>query len=128
MMLSMQEAVRRAEMVVEKMGVDYDERLQGHLRNLQKAFDENDRDQAILIAHTMKGESGMFGWPLVSEISGWLRQILETQDKLHRTEVIELHLHTLRIILSEKLRGEAPAGQKLIRNLYAVIEKKGLIP
>lgn len=128
MTLSMQDAVRRAEMVVKQMGAEYDDRLRGHLRNLQKAFDENDRDQAILIAHTMKGESGMFEWPLVSEIAGWLRQILETKDEFHRTEVIELHLHTLRIIISENLKGEAPAGQKLIRNLYAVIEKKGLIP
>ena len=128
MALTAEEAIKRAEKVIEKAGADYDSRLAQLFADLNKAVGEDDRKGGIVIAHRIKGEAGMFGWPLVSVVAGWLRQLLEAGKGPCATEVVRLHLETLRMLVANDLRGEAPAGQKVIRELYAVVEKQGLIP
>ena len=126
MVLSMEEALKRAEKVIEKESANYDARLADHLNNLERALNEDDRAQAILIANTIKGEAGISGWPLVSVVAGWLRMLLQAESGPCMTEVAVLQFNSLRILVDQDLRGEAPAGQQLVRGLYEVLDKKGL--
>ena len=128
MVLSMEEALKRAEKVIVQGTANYKDRLVEHLNILERALTEDDRAQSILTANTIKGEAGISGWPLVSVIAGWLRISLEAESGPCMTKVPALHLASLRILVDEDLRGEAPAGQKLVRGLYTLLDKKGLIP
>ncbi len=127
MVLSMEEALKCAEKVIEKESADYEARLAEHLNILEQAISEDDRDQAILTASRIKGEAGISGWPLVSVVAGWLRMLVEAESGPCVTEIAAVQLDCLRTLVNEDLRGEAPAGQKLVRDLYALMGKKGLI-
>lgn len=120
-----EQAIARAGKVVEKMSEGYDERLGGLLGDLETALNRDDRAEAIVVAHTIKGESGMFGWPLVSAAAGWLRQVLEAESGPCVSRTVAVHMDTLQLIVSEGMKGEDPVGQKLIRELYQIVENDG---
>lgn len=121
-----EQAIARANKVMEEMGEGYDERLAELLQGLDAALGRDDRAEAALISHTMKGEAGMFGWPLVSAAAGWLRQILEAETGPCRTKTVVVHVDTIRLIILKGMKGEHPTGQKLIRELYQIVEKEEL--
>ncbi len=82
-------------------------------------------DDALLVmtdaAMELKANGGMFGYRLVTEISGVILNFLETIDELNddALDLIEAHYQTLNVIVANDLKGTGgKEGRALAQELY----------
>jgi hypothetical protein len=69
----------------------------------------------------LKGNGGMFGYALISEIADIVLNFLENIEELNDDayEILDVHQKTLNIIVSNKLKGDGGAvGKQLARELF----------
>ena len=69
----------------------------------------------------LKGNGGMFGYNLISEIADIVLNFLENIDELNDDayEILDVHQKTLKIIVSNQLRGDGGnVGNELARELF----------
>ena len=94
-----------------KWTIEYIEQLKRHMRSA-RAKDPSKRrpDFAEInrISHELRGQGGVFGYPLVSAVAKSLFEL--TKDTLDRSNdcliLIRNHIETLRIVLRDEVRGD----------------------
>ena len=125
-------AVRRADVAVEELAEDYEARLTAEV----KAFDEVframrregalDRGRLFDFAHTLRGEAGTYGYPLVSAIGNTLACFLDRRAALEAAdvEVVESHVNALRAAVGRKVKGDGgEIGAQLVEGLAAMVAR-----
>ncbi len=129
------EALERAEAVIADLADDYlawaEEdltKLQAAMASLKAAEGDNSAEvEAIFqIAHDVKGQGGSFGYQLMTEIGDHLCRFLESLESANPAEidVIGLHIDALRLVISEKMKGDCgKAGNSLYKGLEMVVAK-----
>jgi hypothetical protein len=78
------------------------------------------------IAHSMKGQGGSFGFPLVTQVADSLARFLAGQHLFtdREMDVIHVHVDALRMIVAERLAGEGGyTGEKMLNGLHKVLKK-----
>ena len=114
--------VARADRAMDEEAENYDAILGESIEALQKAVAEKNTEEAIVIAYSIKGAAGTMGWPLASQAAGFLRHVLEEEEKVSKLQdTISVHLHTLDLIYKNKMKGDEPEGVELIKNLYNLL-------
>ena len=69
----------------------------------------------------LKGNGGMFGYRLISEIADIVLNFLENISELNEDafEILEVHQKTLKIVMANRLRGDGgQVGKELARELF----------
>lgn len=80
-------------------------------------------------AHEMRGQGGIFGYPLITEISKSL--FLSTQRHFNALsdnefELIKAHIDAIKVVIHEKVEGDGgETGRSLLNGLQAAIKKYG---
>lgn len=121
--------IAKADAALKKEAVNYDAILGESLATLKKALASNNMKDAIRISYSIKGAAGTLGWPLVSTAAGYLRHVLEENEKVEKlNETIAVHVSTLEILYKNKMKGEHEEGIKLIKNLYNLLIKYNISP
>lgn len=125
-------AMRRAEIAVEEMAVDYDARLQQEVAAFDEAFramrraGEFDKRRLFAYAHALRGEAGSFGYPLVSAIGNTLARFIDGRPRLEEAdcEILESHLNALRAVAFRKVKGDGgEIGAQLVEGLAAMVTR-----
>lgn len=121
--------VAKADASLNKEAENYDAVLGESLDALKLALADKNFSSAVKIAYSIKGAAGTLGWPLVSTSAGYLRHVLDEQDKIEKLdETIAVHVHTLDLLYKNQMKGDHPEGIKLIKNLYALLVKYNITP
>jgi hypothetical protein len=131
------EAIEAAEAAVAELATDYPQRAGEKVSELDRAFEampasgEARESIAALfaIAHEIRGEGGTYGFPLATAITANLCAVLEGKDQADETlhEAIQVHINSLKLVLSDPLKGDGGArGTLLLDGLQKVSSVKGL--
>jgi len=128
MTMSRTEAIGKAEKVLEAIKTDYPPHMLRTIAEMDNAFETRNYDQLTFLSHELKGEAGTFGWPLISQAAGWLRQLLENRGAELDDEIYKIFLDSLHQLSAPDLAGENEAGVCLIKQLYALCESQEIRP
>lgn len=121
--------ISKAEKAVEKHSVEFESGLEDRILSLRAATQSENYSEASQIAYRLKGAAGSFGWPMISIAAGFMRHVLEEQDKINNPEkVIIVHLETIELIFSKKLKGRTKEGIDLIQQLNTILDKFEIKP
>ncbi|MCD8563129.1 MAG: hypothetical protein LRY54_03600 [Alphaproteobacteria bacterium] len=124
------------------------ERAQFHIETIEIDFEPEAQKQLTLISSVLarlktepppyeaapltdpimqlKANGGMFRYQLISDVADIALNFLENLNTLNKAalEVIEAHVHTIKIILAHKLKGDGgKEGFTLIRELENVCQR-----
>ena len=125
-------ALARAEKVVDKMRVAYEDRLALEIENLLTAYREmqasgkHDLDVLYDRVHEIRGEAGTFGYDLVSDIGRLLCELLSPMKQVAANDnrAIEGHLKAMETVVTQKVKGAGPeVGKQIVQALTVVVEK-----
>lgn len=128
MILSPEAAIRDAEKALDEIKIDYPARLGAILAAMQAAADARDFKKLETLAHDLKGEAGTMGWPLVSQASGWLRQLLEKQISKPDTRIVDVFIWSIHRLSEPGMSGETEHGIRLIKELHALCVSREVQP
>lgn len=129
------EALERAETVIADLGGDYLKWVEEDLKKLQAALEtlktaKGDNgaevDAIFQIVHDIKGQGGSFGYQMMTEIGHHLCRFLESLESANPAAigVIGLHVDALRLVISERMKGDGgAAGNSLFKGLELVVAK-----
>jgi len=87
---------------------------------------KEDLEKIFEIAHDMKGQGGSFNYPLITIVANDLCRLLESLESAgaKETEVIRLHIDTMRVIITNGMESEGgQAGKQLLSGLAKVVAK-----
>ena len=126
--------LEKAEQVIAEMSGEYLNWVAGDLKKIQDAFKElkssggtkENLEKIFEIAHDMKGQGGSFNYPLITIVANDLCRLLERLESAgaKETEVIRLHIDTMRVIITDSMEGEGGrAGERLLSGLAKVVAK-----
>lgn len=121
---------------IQDMAGDYATWIADEIIKMDKAIHElraegaNKRDLLSLInrlAHEMRGQGGLFGYPLITEVAKSL--FLYTQNSNiavtpNEFELIKAHGDAIRVVVAERIEGDGgEVGRALLAGLQAAIKK-----
>jgi hypothetical protein len=125
-------ALRRAEVVVEKMKEAYEERMGLEIDQLMSSYQEMQAagvynlDMLYDRAHEIRGEAGTFGYDLVSDIGKLFCELLSPMGEVGTNEklAINAHLNAMQTVVSQKVKGAGPeVAKQIVEGLNAIVEK-----
>lgn len=129
------ELLQEAEAALEKMSEDYpdwvskliDRLGEQHRRcvdtpELRRSYFEELRS----VAHDMRGQGGIFGYPLISEIAESLYLFTGPTSGMsdNHVEIIKAHIDAMRVVIKNRINGDGgDVGTQLMKGLEAAIKK-----
>jgi hypothetical protein len=130
--ISPKEAIERAEALIADMAEEYDTRLKDDIDQLRTLSAKVGSDpvtewqpQLLRLVHDMEGQAGIFGFEVISFISGSLGRVLEHAPTDHPKYIptIEAHCDAVFLVYNQKIRGDGgSAGRALVRGLKATAD------
>ncbi|WP_421779687.1 hypothetical protein [Kiloniella litopenaei] len=131
----LEDIVEKAENALSEMEGDYEVLVADEIANINefllqaKSNHDECADRIIeihRISHNIKGQAATFSYPLLSLAAKSLCHFIqENAEKAgERLDLIEAHVNTMRIILTQKLKGDGgQEGQGLITALEQAVGK-----
>jgi hypothetical protein len=130
-------AIRRAEMALKALSVNFNGWMEESSRALAKARDDirergagDGRAVALhRVAHDMRGQATTLGFPLAARVAASLSRLLEelSPDMLHGgglTPLVDQHVDAVRAIVREGVsKAKQPTGEALTLELEAITER-----
>lgn len=87
-------------------------------------------EEIHLLAHELRGQGGIFGFPLISIFGKMLYDITgeRCREDDHAVEIVKAHIDTMRVVLRENIRGDGGGvGRELHKALKQAIEKHSVV-
>lgn len=132
------EVLKKVEEKIESMAGDYSNWVADEIIKLDDALTRLKDPQANLRhtiaqinrgAHEMRGQGGIFGYPLITEFS---KSLFLTTSKHYPAlsdneyELIKAHIDAIKVVIHEKIEGDGgETGRALLDGLQAAIRKYG---
>lgn len=132
-----EDAIRRAEMAIEQMSVEFADWLGEEVDKLEAAFIRTKSDgmnseageELFTVAHDLRGLGTTYEFPIVTRMAASLARLVETEDQRDTIPVklVEAHVRSIRAALLQNIRTEEnPVGAQLAEELESqVIELVG---
>jgi len=130
------EIIKKVEDKIQSMAGDYSDWIAEEIRKLEENVallrtpDVNLRQTIARInrcAHEMRGQGGIFGYPLITEFS---KSLFLTTSKNFQSisdseyELIKAHVDAIKVVVNEKIEGDGgETGRALLDGLQAAIKK-----
>jgi chemotaxis protein histidine kinase CheA len=130
------DVLEKAEAVIADLGDDYIKWVNEDLLSIQKASDslqdgagdaKDVLEKIFRIAHDMKGQGGSFEYNLITAVGDSLCRFIEKMESPSSsdTEVIQIHIDTMKMIISQEMKGDGgAAGETLLNSLDQIVAKK----
>lgn len=132
------EILKKVEEKIESMAGDYSTWVADELLRLDEALRKLKDPEANLRhvmarinrgAHEMRGQGGIFGYPLITEFA---KSLFLTTSKHYQSltdneyELIKAHIDAIKVVINEKVEGDGgETGRALLDGLQAAIKKYG---
>lgn len=116
--------IARANSAVDKVGVEFVGELGDRVRGLEKAIHQNNRDGVVSMAYNLESEAATFGWPRVTRLCKWLRQIFsgDYDEKPQAEDVLKV-LNALKLMVSDPDNPDEDRDMELFKELYPMLTK-----
>ncbi|MEX0299351.1 MAG: Hpt domain-containing protein [Kordiimonas sp.] len=122
MTFEQQQMLAKAEAAVEKLSAGYVPILLGELDKLSAELEAGNDEEALILAHTIQGQAGTFGWPMVTEAAHHLHQVIEAQaNSPISSYTIKSIIDTIHMMLKNGLKGHTPQGKKLVADIVSMV-------
>lgn len=128
------QALIDAEAAIAALAGEYRRHLAGDVAALtdlmaryRDAGDPGALQRMFRIVHNMRGQAATFGFPLITEVGrSFCLYVMETPEDQLRTDLIELHVTTLRRIHEEDIddRGDV-LTREIVHGLMRAVELEG---
>lgn len=106
--------LRQAQAIIDEASDSYDEILKAHIRDLKTSLAAENLAEACQTCYRIQTQGTTFGWPLASEIAGWFKRLLDTQQEKGLDSAINgLFLDSLDTLITEDLKADSEAAIKL---------------
>lgn len=123
--------MRKHELHYNKHALEQLDLLNQYVRDLSRFFGSKKTDSILqhiyYISHSMRGEGGCYGFPLITQVAHSLCEFVEVLDDVHHKKlitIIETHCQTLNIILKKNIKQDGDkVGQEISFRLNAIVEK-----
>lgn len=117
-----QQMLAKAEAAVDKLAAGYVPILLEELDQLTNELKAGNAEEALVLAHTIQGQAGTFGWPLVTHAAVHLYKLIETgANNPIVANTIDTIIETIRMMLNKGLKGETLEGKKLLADIESMI-------
>ena len=117
--------LQQAQALIDQASDTYDEVLKAHIRDLKKSLTAKNLKEACQVCYRIQTQATTFGWPLASEIAGWFKRLLHTQqDKGLDLTTNGLFLDSLDTLITENLKTECAAAIKLCLHIESELKSK----
>lgn len=132
------EVLNKVQEKISEMSGDYSTWVADEIRKLDEALTKLKEPEAnlrVLIArinrgaHEMRGQGGIFGYPLITEFS---KSLFLTTNRHYQAlsdneyELLKAHIDAIKVVISEKVEGDGgETGRALLNGLQAAIKKYG---
>ncbi len=136
-----EEALKRADRVLEAMSGSFEKWLDADLAQLQTARIEaghsgwtaESLDTLWRAAHDLKGMGGTYGYPLVTQLAASLCRLIETELGKNAAranpDLVEAHVDALRAVVRDRIASEVhPVGAALTHALEEQVSRLGVAP
>ncbi|HCI46983.1 MAG TPA: hypothetical protein DFI00_06800 [Rhodospirillaceae bacterium] len=130
--ISPKEAIEKAEARVADLAEEYDTRLKDDIEQLRELSSqistqpvETWQKPLLRLVHDMEGQAGVFGFEIISFVSGSAGRVLEHAPPDHPKYLatIEAHCDAIFLVYNQKIRGDGgSAGRALVRGLKATAD------
>ncbi|PCI32167.1 MAG: hypothetical protein COB54_07840 [Alphaproteobacteria bacterium] len=118
-----QKMLRQAQAVIDDASDTYDEILKAHIRDLKESLAEGNLTESCRVCYRIQTQATTFGWPLASEIAGWFKRLLNSQqDKGLDSAINGLFLDSLDILITEDLKSDSQAAIKLCLHIESELK------
>jgi len=132
------EVLNKVQEKIQEMSGDYSTWVVDEIRKLDEALHkvrEPGANLRVLIArinrgaHEMRGQGGIFGYPLITEFSKSL--FLTTNKNMqaisdNEYELLKAHIDAIKVVIAEKVEGDGgETGRALLAGIAAAIKKYG---
>lgn len=125
--LEQQNMLLQAQKIIDEASENYVETLEQHIRNLKKSLDSENLTEAYKICYLIQSQATTFGWPLATEISGWFKRLIKTQQKKgFNPKINNLFLDSFNSILQDELKEESHAAVKLLLHMETILKNEDL--
>ncbi|MEE9545783.1 MAG: phosphorelay protein [Rhodospirillales bacterium] len=128
-------ALKKAQAAIADMGDSYLEWVEVDLAKISRLLEELKAakdggkdllDRMFQVSHDMKGQGGSFDYQLMTMLGHDLCHLIEKMDTAgpHEIEVVELYINTMKLVISERMRGDGgERGKQLLAGLDQVLAK-----
>jgi CheY-like chemotaxis protein len=132
------EVLRKVEEKIQEMSGDYSNWVADEIKSISEALGKLREPGANLRqligrinrgAHEMRGQGGIFGYPLITEFS---KSLFLTTSKHYQTlsdnefELLKAHIDAIKVVIAERVEGDGgETGRALLDGLQAAIKKYG---
>ena len=117
-----QQMLAKAEAAVEKLSEGYVPILLEEIDNIRTELQAGNDEEALILAHTVQGQAGTFGWPMVTEAAVHLYKVIEVQaNSPISAYTIKSILDTMQLMLKNGLKGHTPQGKKLVADIVSMV-------
>lgn len=122
MTFEQQQMLAKAEAAVEKLSAGYVPILLGELDKLSTELEAGNDEEALILAHTIQGQAGTFGWPMVTEAAVHLYKVIEVQaNSPISAYTIKSIIETIHMMLKKGLKGHTSQGKKLVADIVSMV-------
>lgn len=116
--------LKRAQKIIDNESLQYVKVLAQHIHDLRPTLIAGEIAQAIKICYLIQTQAGTFGWPLATEIAGWFKRLLKTQQQNGlKKDVNDIFLESFHILLDKELKTDSDSALKLLLHMETQLKK-----
>ncbi len=120
--------LKKADKVIGAAALKFEGSVLTILKALDEAISELDADATVKLSNHLRSAAGTFGWPLLSQGASFIYMVMEKSDRKGDDFILIQDIQKkLMEIYSSSYRGEHVKGVALVKQMYADMEKAGLL-
>lgn len=118
------EMLARANLAVKSVAKEFTVTLKERVSDLESAIKQNDRKFVVQMSYDLETEASTFGWPRVTRICKWLRQVFSGDyDQKPEAEDILQAINALKLMVSNPENPNEQRDMELFKELYPKLKR-----
>lgn len=119
-----QEMLARANLAVKSVAKEFKITLKERISELESAIKQNDLKLIVKMSYDLETEAATFGWPRVTRICKWLRQVFSGDyDQKPEAEDILKAINALKLMVSDPDNRNEDRDMELFKELYPNLKR-----
>ncbi|MCC3861517.1 Hpt domain-containing protein [Pseudemcibacter aquimaris] len=114
----------RARHAVKKVAVEFKTELRTRVGEIENALLKGEIEKVVELSYNLEGEAATFGWPRVTRMCKWLRQIFTGDyDQKPDAEDILKVINALKLMVTDPDNPNEERDEALFREIYPMMSR-----